>query len=177
MTYGIHDAIMQRLVTCLTKDLITDIEEDDPALVGAIKLGPLQGEPEPDTARISVTIHENDPYAADNDSWDDRIYDMECGGAITYERRFTIRTRALLVDTQEDLDVARKIASTLASRIELSLLSESFSGVSSGNEYVARGIYAESLTTKTHQGGGPDAYDFTIRTRFDVLTTRTGVTT
>jgi len=176
MTYGIHDAIMQRLVTRLTQDLITGIDESDPARVGAIKLGPLQGEPEPDTARISLTIHENDPNASDSESWDDQVYDIECGGAITYERRFTIKVRALMELTKENLDEARKIASTLVERIEGSLLKEMFTGVSSGNEYVARGVFAESLTSKIHQGGGPpDAYDFTIRTRFDVLTTRTGV--
>jgi len=174
---GIHKAIMDRIETVLQAALIDDIDESDIAIAGVVKQGPLQGEPEPDEARISVTIHENDPDNFDqNEEWSDKIDFLECGGAITWVRRFTVKIRCLLEMSREDLATARQIASTIKERAEMALLGELFTGVSSGNEYVSRGPFADSFQGQVRQSGGPpDAYDFRIKIRFDLLTTRTGV--
>jgi len=174
---GIHKAIMDRVETVLQTALIDNIDPADIAIAGVVKQGPLQGDPEPDTARVSVTIHENDPGNFDeNEEWADKIDMLECGGAITWARRFTVKIRCLLELSQEDLATARQIASTVKERAEIALLSELFTGVVSGNERVSRGVFAETLSTQMRQSGGPpDAYDFHIKIRFDVLSTRTGV--
>jgi len=173
---GIHDAVMNRTQAMLQKALITDIGEDDPALAGVVKVGPLQGEPEPDDARISICIYENDPDDLEGAEWQDRVTEVECGGVVTFERRFTIKGRMLLVDTGEELTVARSIASTVKERIEIALLKEQYVGIASGNEYVARGPLADAIVSNLRQGGGPpDAFDISFKIRFDILTTRTGV--
>lgn len=182
MTTGIHLAIMNHIKATLQKALIDDWEPEededvDPAQAGVVKLGPLQGDPEPDDARISVTIYENDPDNFDtNEEWGDSVYDIECGGAITFSRKFTVKVRCLYETTQEGLDSALEIASTVKERLEVALLTDKFTNVVSGNERVSRGILAQLLQINMRQSGGPpDAYDFHIRARFDVLTTRTGV--
>ena len=144
-------------------------------------LGPLQGDPDPDVARISVTIHENDPdkfYGINqtlSGDWEDEVEETECGGAITWRRRFTVKARCLLVNTQENVTTARSIASTIRKRIETTLLQMSFRDIQDDDEYVSRGVFSENIHSEMIQAGGPEAYDFHIKIRFEVLTTR-GVT-
>jgi len=80
------------------------------------------------------------------------------------------------VNTQEELAAARSIASTVRERIEQTLLTTSFTGVNSNGEFVSRGIFSDNLKGEQIQAGGPpDAFDFHIKIRFEVLTTK-GVT-
>jgi hypothetical protein len=179
---GIHEAILDAVQAALQKALIDDIPADDTAKAGVIKIGPLQGDPDPDTARISVELYDNDPdqtirgsgTGAAPESWDDTIYEIECGGGVTWKRRFTVKARCLLEQTQEDLEGSRAVASTVRSRIERALLALSLSGVSSGSEYVSRGVFSWSLRSEMVQSGGPpNAYDYLIKVRFEVLTSET----
>ncbi|HEY45702.1 MAG TPA: hypothetical protein G4O14_02825 [Anaerolineae bacterium] len=175
---GIHDAVLLHTQAVLQAALIDDIDPGDAAIAGVIKIGPLQGEPEPDEARISICIYANDPDDVDGSEWQDRVVEVECGGVVTFERRFTIKGRMLLETTRENLAQARQIGSTVKERIEIAILKEMYTGVVSGNEYVARGPCAEAITSTLRQGGGPpDAFDLSFKVRFDVLTTRTGVFT
>lgn len=167
---------MNRTQAMLQAALIDNIDLADAAIAGVVKVGPLQGEPEPDTARISVCIYENDPDDFEGSEWQDRVMEVECGGVVTFERRFTIKGRMLLADTREELAAARSIASTVKERIEIALLKEQYVGVAAGNEYVARGPLADAIASNLRQGGGPpDAFDISFKIRFDILTTRTGV--
>lgn len=178
---GIHDEILTKIQSELQTVLIDDLAEDDATRAGVVKLGELQGEPEEDSARISVTIHENDPdafisgaFTGMSNAWNDIVYDVEVGGVVTWRRRFTVKARCLLERTREGLEETRDIASTIRSRIEQTLLDISFTGVSSPNEYVARGIVSNELTGEMRQSGGPpDSYDYFIKFRFEVLTTKT----
>ena len=177
----IHEEILDYLQAALVTALIDSVVTDDPARVGVVKLGPLQGDPDPDAARISIELYENDP---DNEvkgsgiggmtwGWQDEVYEIECGGSITWIRRFTIKSRCLLESTGEELLAAKRIASTVRSRIERTLLGLSFSGVESEDEYVARGPFSEDIASETVQAGGPpDAFDFNIKMRFTLLTTQ-----
>jgi hypothetical protein len=180
---GIHDAILDKLQSELQVALIDSLAVDDPARAGVIMQGPLQGNPDPDEARISVTLFENDPdqlagggLGSNGERWDDRIVESEVGGLLTWARRFTIKARCLLANTQEDLTAARHIASTLRSRIEKTLLTMRFSDVRADDgEYVSFGVDPENIHGSTVQSGGPpDAYDFHIKIRFEVFTTTTG---
>ena len=190
---GIHDLILLRLKSALQKALIDDLvpvadihgvtPAPDPSMAGIVSIGPIQGDPTPDEARISVTIHENDPdnmvsgaVTGLKGDWQDVIDEIEIGGAATYVRRFSIKARCLLVNSNEVLDAARTIASTLRERIEKTLLNLSFSGVSNADEYVSRNILSDEFAGEMLQAGGPDAYDYHIKIRFSLLTTRNGVT-
>jgi hypothetical protein len=177
---GIHDEILKKVRDELELALITNIDPADLARAGVVKLGDLQGEPDPDVARISVTLHENDP---DNfitgvptglkGDWTDETYDIEIGKAVTWKRRFTVKARCLLEATQEGLSDARNIAATVRMRIEHALPAISFSGVTADGEYVARPIISEEMKGEMQQSGGPpNAYDYFIKFRFDVLTTK-----
>jgi hypothetical protein len=178
----IHDAILQRLQDELEAALITNILPDDAALATIVKLGPLQGDPAPDDARIAITLHENDPdviyepgTTGMTDKWNDEPSLIECGGSITWYRRFSVKARCLFIDTGEDLDAARKIASTIRDRIEATLLNASFAGVvdATSGEFVSKSVFSHSLKGETIQAGGPpDAYDYHIKVRFQVETTR-----
>lgn len=178
---SIHQAILEHLQSALQAALIDDIPLSDDARAGVVMIGPLQGTPEPDEARISVTLHENDPdrfYGVKNvvegpaDNWADIVEDVEIGGAITWRRRFSVKARCLLVNTQEELSVARAIASTVRKRIERCLVGLSFTGIESDGEYVARGAISDTLKGEQIQAGGPpDSYDFHIKILFEVLTT------
>ena len=59
---SVHNAILTYLEAQLTNALITvptaalGEGETDPAIAGLVTLGPLQGDPDPDQARISVTL-------------------------------------------------------------------------------------------------------------------------
>lgn len=180
----IHNDILIHVQAALQAALIDDIPDGDPTKAGVVMLGPLQGNPDPDQARISVTLHENDPdrfYGATGTSgitteWDDEIAEVECGGSVTWNRRFTVKARCLYVLTGENLTDAREIAATVRGRIEKTLLNLSFAGVQSDGEFVSRGVLATSMKGEMIQAGGPpDAYDYHIKVRFELQTT-TGVT-
>jgi len=180
---GIHNEVLNHIKDQLQADLIDDIEANDAAIAGVVMLGPLQGDPDPDVARISVTLHENDPDivyktgTGTENSWIDKVVETEIGGATTWSRRFCVKSRVLLDHTQEDLDDAREIASTVRGRIEHSLLRTSFSGISYDDEFVVRSIIGDALEGEMLQAGGPGSYDYHIKVRFDVLTTMNGVVT
>lgn len=180
---SIHDAIILALTTSLKTALQDIIPTDDTSRAGAVISGPLQGNPDPDQARISVTIFENDPdafYGAAaqsgmSGSWEDTVFEIECGGSITWNRRFTVKARCLLVNTQENLLESRAIASKVRSRIEQTLLSFKGTGISEDGEVVSRGIFGDNVRGEMVQAGGPpDAYDYHIKVRFELQTT-TGV--
>ena len=175
--------VLEHLRSEMQAVLIEEVPEDDEARAGFIKIGPVQGDPSPDEARITVTIHENDPDRIINggvtgmrDEWSNEIDTIEIGGAATTELRFTIKARCLFVKTREDEDTARRIASTVRSRIDRRLKKTSFNGVRTEDEYVARGILADDLRSEMMQAGGPpDAFDYIIKFHFSVLTTQTGL--
>ena len=177
---GIHDEILKTVKTALQYYMIDNVPEADTTRAGYIKLGDLQGDPDPDVARISITLHENDPdgfikgvVTGMKDAWDDEIYDIEVGGRMTWKRRFTIKTRCLLENSKENLSEARTTASTVRTRLEHSLPKISFSSVSVDGEYVSRGIISSEIKGEMLQGGGPPtSYDYFIKIRFEVLTTK-----
>lgn len=178
---GIHDAILSYLKTQLTLDLITNVTGVTKA--GIVKIGDLQGEPAPDDARISVTLYMNDPdsfisgsLTSVKDSWEDEVYDFEIGGAITWKRRFTLKVRFLYANSREELDEARRITTLVRDCATERLLSYNFNGVVVGTEYAANTIANKSIHSESLQSGGPpDAYDYFVKIRFEVLTTKTGV--
>lgn len=176
---GIHKPILDRIAETLEEVLITSIDAEDPARAGVVKIGPLQGDPDPDTARISVELYYNDPDRAikgsgignDPEPWEDRVDEIEIGTTITWKRRFTAKCRCLLEGTQEELSDAHTIASVVRSRIERALLAARFADIRTEDEYVSRGVLSENLRGVVAQAGGPGAYDFHIKIRFEVLTT------
>ena len=177
----IHDAILTAVKAQLTLDLITNIDPSDIAIPTVIQEGPIQEEPDPADARISITLHENDPdgvYKPANtnmtDAWVDTVAEIECGAAITWYRRFTVKGRVLLVNTGESLDIARQIASMLRDRIENSLLNMSFGGIvdAQTGEFVGKSVLSPGLKGEMIQAGGPEAYDYHLKVRFQVETTR-----
>jgi hypothetical protein len=180
MTEGIVNQIVLHVKSILTDALITDVTDQNGVtktgtVVGAVNIGPLQGNPDPDVARISVEVHHNDPESIDG-PWRDYVEIVEIGGAVTWARRFTVKIRCLLVNTRESLEEALEVASIVRDRAELALLKDLFPGIQTDDEYVSRGAMATSLKSDMIQGGGPpDSYDFHIKIYFDVYTTRTGV--
>jgi hypothetical protein len=176
----IHHAILSHVQDELERILITEIDDDNDTAVGVVKLGPLDGDPEPDDARIGITLHENDPdsfisgaLTGMSGKWDDELEYAEIGGSTTWKRKFTVKGEMILEATQEELADARRIASSVRSRIEMALLQMSFSGVSSGNEFCSSGVWASDLHGEMIQGGGPpDSYAYYIKVRFAVMTTR-----
>ncbi len=177
---GIHDVILDEVREALQAALIDEIPTDDPTRAGVVKRGPLQGDPDPDQARISVTLYENDPdrfYGATGttaltEMWDDEIAEVECGGSITWRRRFTVKARCLLVNTQEDETAARTVASTIRSRIEKTLMRITLKNVTEDGEFVSKSIFNDAIKGEMVQAGGPpDAYDYHIKVRFQVETT------
>lgn len=175
MADGIVDLIVEHVQSQLESELITNIPDNDDSQAGIVKIGPLQGDPDPDVARISVEVHHNDPENIDG-PWRDVIEIVEIGGTVTWARRFTVKIRCLLERTREDEATARGIAALVRDRAELTLLKELFTGIQTDDEYVSRGPMATSLKSDMLQGGGPpNEYDFHIKMYFDVYTTRTGV--
>jgi len=177
----IHKSIMDYVKNRLERDLVSSAGNSDDAVPGAIKMGPLQGDPDPDAARISVELYENDPdqeikgsgISVGTDAWQDKIEEIEIGGSITWKRRFTVKVRVLLEGTREDLENARRIASTVRSRVEKSLMCMRFADVGSAGEMVVMGPFSDDLLSEMVQAGGPpDAYDFFIKVKFEVLTTQ-----
>lgn len=180
---SIHNLILDEVQDVLIGALIDDIPTDDMSRAGVVVQGPLQGNPDPDQARISIMLYENDPDAfygaagstSMSGAWVDEVSELECGGSLTWLRRFTVKARCLFVNTAEDLTNARQYASEVRSRLERALLDMDFSEVYDEHEYVSRGVVSYSLKGEIVQAGGPpDAYDFYIKIRFDLLTT-TGV--
>jgi hypothetical protein len=179
---SIHNAIMNHVKDTL--DDAFDQVTDTRLKPGVIKLGPLQGDPlDPDDARITIMIFENDPDEKDTFDWCDKPASseyggLEIGGGITWLRRFTLKADCLFELSREDLDTARRIAGALKVKIEDILLKMSFSGIAVDDEYVSRGVIGYGLQSTMRQGGGPpDAYQFKLKMRFEVLTSRTGVLT
>jgi hypothetical protein len=177
---GIHQVIIDKLTASLQADLIDSIPLDDVARAGVVVNGPLQGNPDPDVARISITVHENDPDAENAGSglsnlWEDEPVELEMGSGeimTTWSRKFSVKARCLLEGSREDLTQARQIASTVRSRIEKCLKQIDFAGVETSDEYVSMGIVSERRKGSTLQSGGPpDAYDFHIKIKFDIWTT------
>jgi hypothetical protein len=174
----IHDEIMFRVQDALEDALIDGAHEIEGYKVGVVKLGNLDGEPDPDEARISITLHENDPdqsvggLTESRAHWMDEVDEVEIGGVITWKRRFTVKTRVLLDFSRENLGQARYIASMVRSQLESALLDITFSGIEHNGEYVSRNVISDELQGEMLQGGGPpDSYDFSIKIRFSVLTT------
>ncbi len=181
---GIHDQVLEYVRDALISALITGVPDGDPTKAGAVKIGHLQGEPGPDEARISVTVHENDPdkfvsgsLTSIDGSWDDEPLEIEVGGSLTTDRKFTIKGRCLFEGTRENLDTARAITSAVRDRVERTILRLSFAGIATVDEFVARGAASTDIQSETLQAGGPpDAYDYHFKIRFSILTTRNGVT-
>lgn len=176
----IHEDILDYIEAELKKALIDNVPEDDPARAGIVTQGDLQGDPDPDAARISVTLHENDPDTILNvsgttgftGSWEDEVAETEIGGAVTWNRRFTVKARYLFINTKEDKAGAQRIARTVRERIERALLNMTFIGVGTPEEYVSRCVASETLKGEMLQAGGPpDAFDYFIKVRFDIQTT------
>ncbi|MEM4204961.1 MAG: hypothetical protein QXS54_12915 [Candidatus Methanomethylicaceae archaeon] len=174
----IHHAIMTKIAEQLTQKLITEVPTSDPARVGVVVFGPLQGNPDPDEARISVTIHDGDP---DNFStgtltsmktlFVDEVIETEIGGSVIWKRVFTVKCRVLLERTKEDLEQARQIVATLKQRVETALLTINMEGISYDNEKVIMSIIPDSLASEIYQAGGPpNEYDFFMKFRFAVMT-------
>lgn len=175
--------ILEHLRDQLRAALIDNIPEDDPTRAGAVKIGPYQGEPTPEEGRITFSVDENDPdrivkagVSGMNEDWSDDVDLVECGGAATTARRFTIKGRCLFTTTREPEDEARCIAMTVRGRVETFLKKLSFKDVKTDDEYVSRGALSNELSVEMTQAGGPpDAFDFIIKVHFSVLTTQTGL--
>lgn len=182
---GIHDAVLEYVQAELERVLVTNVAATDPVRVGVVKIGPLQGDPSPDEARISVTLHENDPdqfirgsLTALQGAWNDEIQEVEMGGTVTTDRKFSVKVRCLFEGSRESLDAARSIASTVRDRIEKTLGRLSFNGVKTEDEFVSRGVISTDYATETLQAGGPpDAFDYHFKIRFSIWTTRNGAST
>lgn len=181
---GIHEAVMTYIQARLERDMIERASDPPGAgstVAGVVIQGALQGDPDPDQARISIEVYENDPdqeisgsgVGMASGNWQDRVEEVEIGGVITWRRGFTVKIRALLDLTREGLLAARKVASTVRQRAETSILGMSFHGVrADSGEFVSRGAFSEDLITEASQSGGPpDSYDFRIKIRFTILTT------
>lgn len=169
--------IMFFLEDTLQEALIDEIPVEDTARAGIITLGQLQDDPE--AYRISVEIYENDPdsvfkgnVSGTKQEWADEVVEVEIGGnAATWARRFCVKARCLLTSTAESLPEARTVASTVKARIERALLRAEWSGIEDDSEYVSMPVIRESMKSEMLQSGGPEAYDFMIKVRFDIRTT------
>jgi len=170
----IHYAILHRIAEQLQTDLIDTIIDDDDALTGVVVEGPLLDSPDFEDARIAIELFENDPDTFDSWEWvDEPIEDMlEIGYGMTWRRRFSLYARLLLVNTMEERADARKIASAVKMRIENSLLDTEFSDILIDGEQVSGQIFNKNLRSKTLQSGGPESWDFELRFRFEVNTTK-----
>jgi len=177
---SIHTVLLTAFQAALQAALITNVAVDDVAKAGIVVIGPLQGDPDPDAGRITVTIHENDPdtfYGIPSTmmgAWDDEVIEIEIGGSATWARRFSVKARCLLVNTQEGRDAAQAIAATVRMRIEKTLLNFTGFGLHEDvtGEYVSLGVLSDSLRGAMIQAGGPpDSYDYYIKIRFELQTT------
>lgn len=170
--------IIEKVQDELEAKLITSISEISPTRAGVVITGPLQGDPDPDQARISVTVYEGDPdnffsgnITSMDGTWNDEIAETEIGGSAIWNRRFTVKARCLFAASGESKDEARRIATAVKARIERTLLDMSFAGILDSREYVSRPVIYDTMKSEMVQSGGPpDAYDFFIKVRFDVQT-------
>jgi hypothetical protein len=177
---SIQALILNHVENVLQDALIDNVHSDDISRAGSVIQGPLQGNPDPDQARISIQVLENDPdqiYKPGNStmtgSWTDEVSLIECGGSITMKRRYSVKARCLLVNTAEGLDDARHIASDVKHRIERVLTGIDFTGIATPEEFVSKGILSTAIKSESIQAGGPpDAYDYHIKVRFELDTTR-----
>ena len=174
----ISDAIVDKVYAELTTALIDDIAEGDPTRVGLILQGPFQGQEDLERARIVIEIYENDPDKFQRGAvtsmwgaWEDEVAELEIGGSMIWNRRYTVKARALMTKTKEDIDNARLIASTLKDRLTRTLITIDFAGTQDDEEFVSRGILSHKIQAEAIQGGGPQAYDYYIKVRFEVQTT------
>ena len=77
--------------------------------------------------------------------------------------------------TGSEVSQGMVIADTVRDRIEGILTKIAFADVNTPQEFVARSITAEDIKSEMLQAGGPpDAYDYSLKIRFSVLTTRNG---
>lgn len=176
---GIHDAILENVRAHFQSKFVDDATLDDLYRAGYVGVGQLQGDPvDPDEARISITLHENDPDTfaelgprGFGGSWhDEEDFDNAEIGASTYIRRFTVRARCLLELSGEDLPTSRDIASTIRTMVEHEIRKVSMKNILVNSEYVSLPVY--DVRGEMLQGGGPpDSFDFTIKVWFAVKTT------
>lgn len=151
----------------LTEQLITNIDASDDARVDVVKLGHLQGEPDPDDAPISVEVHHGDPEYPDD--WVDEVVDYEMPSSRIYKRRFCLIIRCLLVDSGLDLEDAAGVMSTVLSRCEAGIVSVDWSTlVLTGNHTIVGCV--EDVISRSIQGGGPDEHDWLGKVWWSILT-------
>lgn len=180
MIDGIQWEILERVRAHLQTKLIDEVDPEDPARPGYIGIGQMQGEPmDPDEARISITLHENDlddfeeqdPRGIEWYSHDETDWDQEIGGdAWTMIRRFSVKIRSLFDSTQESRDDARRYTSSVLTKIQQQLRKVDYAGISVDGEYVSLPYYR--IESEMGQFGGPDAYDFYSKVRFSLKTTQ-----
>jgi hypothetical protein len=184
---SIQYLIMSRIQSHLEAILRDGYTIFDSTRVHTIQIGPLQGDPDPDEARIFIELFENDPDKIVNGAttgmdgdWSDNVDEIECGDGDnvhqTWNRRFTLKWRCLFDKTREAMEEGQEIASTIKSRIEHELPKISFSGLIDDGEYVSRRILSTAVKSEKLQSGGPpDSYDFRGKIRFELQTTTGGV--
>lgn len=161
------NAILSAIRAELERQLVTWVPSVDPSRAYAVKIGPLQGNPDLDAAPINVEVYANDP---DNpEQWMDEAVEWEIGGTAIWIRRFTLLFRALLVESGESLEESLAIASDLRDRIEQFLLTTNWGSIQSRHE---EADFLGGLEGEVSQGGGPDAYDWAGKIRFEVITRR-----
>lgn len=181
---GIHGLVMERIQTYLAEHLNDGLQPGDREWVTLVKNGPLQGDPDPDEARIFITIFENDPdgfvsgvVTSLSGGWTDEILDTEIGleddrVITTWVRKFTLKARLLLEQTRENEYEARNAASGIRTRIEHLLPKVPFSDLKADGEYVSKRISGNDTQGEMIGAGGPpDSYDFMIKIRFSLWTT------
>lgn len=165
---SIIDAIMTHLQSHLEYELIDNIDLSDASRAGVVKVGPLQGDPDVDVARISAELYYNDP--ADEDDLHDEIIEWEMPRTAIWARWFTVLWRCLLVDSGEGLMEAKTVATTFEQRLIHALGTVSWTGVEGQNYEQIIGCPLEYIRATKSQGGGPNEYDWQGKIQFSVLT-------
>lgn len=156
----------------LQKVCIDDVPLSDTSRAGVVKIGPLQGEPEPDVARISITVHPNDPDRPTKML--DKVIEVNIPCSQIWNRYFTIKYRILLEPTHENLEQALTIASTVKARVEHAISSATYGSIRTSTESVQRGCQDVSSRHSLLQGGGPpDSFDFQGKFMFTIMTETT----
>lgn len=164
----------------LTAALIDDIDGEDPARAGVVKIGSLQADPL--RAVVSVEIHENDPEGENN--WHHAVVnrlgnDENPGGLSHYVgstrhrwlRRFTVRVLVFLRDS--DREAAAAIKGTVIARIEQVLLRyPTLDGlIDDAGEYALSSVLRDMNTTL---GGDNKTPIWRSKLWIQFLTTRPG---
>lgn len=150
--------------------VMIDQETDPVYRLGVVKRGPLNGEPEPDVARLYATLFSNDPD--EPKEWRDEVIEQEIPCSQIWRRCYTCLWGALLEPTQESLEAASDIASYIKAKLEWSISTTKLSGLTmSDGEQVIRGCTDLGETSWMEQlGGPPDSYQFQGKIRFNILT-------